>query len=335
MKTASTIAASIDSAADRARYDAACKQILAEKIILAWIMKSTTREYASINVQEIAEKYIIGTPQVGKVPVMPDETNAPKISGVGVEDATMTEGTVTFDIRFYAILPSTGEQVGLIVNIEAQNDFYPGYPLIKRAIYYCSRMISSQYGTEFTNSHYEKIKKVYSIWICTNPPEHRKNTIASYGISETDIVGHVQEKPENYDLITVVMICLGNQGEAESGGLLRLLDVLLSGNMDTAAKKRILSEDYKIPMTQQFERRIGEMCNLSEGILQKGIEQGIEQGIERGIERGIEQGMEQGVLTSVKNLMETLHLSMEQAMDALKVSSDDRERYRSLILADK
>ena len=56
--------------------------------------------------------------------------------------------------------------IALIINVEAQNDFYPGYPLIKRGIYYCCRMISSQYGREFTGPHYEKIKKVYSIWIC-------------------------------------------------------------------------------------------------------------------------------------------------------------------------
>lgn len=32
------------------------------------------------------------------------------------------------------------------------------------------RMISAQYRTEFTNFHYENIKKVYSIWICMNLP---------------------------------------------------------------------------------------------------------------------------------------------------------------------
>ncbi len=81
------------------------------------------------------------------------------------EDKSVREGTVTYDIRFRAIVPGSGEIIGLIVNVEAQNDFYPGYPLIKRGIYYCCRMISSQYGREFTDSHYERIKKVYSIFI--------------------------------------------------------------------------------------------------------------------------------------------------------------------------
>ena len=86
--------------------------------------------------------------------------------------------------------------------------FYPGYPIIKRGIYYCSRMISAQHGTEFSDSHYEKIKKVYSIWICTNPPEYRRNTINGYSIAETQMVGNVSEEVSNYDLMTAILICL-------------------------------------------------------------------------------------------------------------------------------
>ena len=76
-----------------------------------------------------------------------------------------------YDIRFTALAPATGEPIRLIINLEAQNEFHPGYPLIKRALYYVSRLISAQHGTEFTHGHYEKIKKVYSIWICSQPPE--------------------------------------------------------------------------------------------------------------------------------------------------------------------
>lgn len=47
----------------------------------------------------------------------------------------------------------------------------------------------------------------------------------------------------------------------------------------------ILEVDYDISMTEQFEREVREMCNLSEGILEKGIERGIKKGIERGEEK--------------------------------------------------
>ena len=106
----------------------------------------------------------------------------------------VNEGTVRYDIMFRAILPQGQEKIELIINIEAQKDFYPGYPLIKRGIYYGCRMISSQYGTIFINSHYEKIQKVYRIWICFNPPEKRKNSINIYSVKEKNVVGKVKEK---------------------------------------------------------------------------------------------------------------------------------------------
>ncbi len=50
---------------------------------------------------------------------------------------------------------------------------------------------------------------------------------------------------------------------------------------------------------------------------------------EAGWEEGREEGREEGVLSSVKNLMETLHLSAEQAMDALKISGEEKQKYYS------
>lgn len=158
MNTDTTIAKNIRVSDEKASYDAACKRLLSEKIILAWIMKNCVEEYRDCDVNEIAEQYIEGQPQVGETAVAPDETNrVTRIHGIGVEDATLSEGTITYDIRFLAAAPASGELIRLIINIEAQNDFYPGYPLIKRGIYYCSRMISAQYGTEFTEGRYGNI----------------------------------------------------------------------------------------------------------------------------------------------------------------------------------
>lgn len=188
MEKETVLSKNLQAAGDMAKYDAAVKCLLADKRILAWLLKSCVEEFREEDILKIADIYIEGEPQIAQVSVMPDETNASsKVRGTGVEDVTITEGTVTFDIRFEAILPKNGEMISLIINVEAQNEFYPGYPLIKRGIYYCSRMVSSQYGTVFTNSHYEKIKKVYSIWICTNPSKERENTITEYSLKKNVI----------------------------------------------------------------------------------------------------------------------------------------------------
>ena len=281
MEQKTTLAQSMELPVQKAQYDAACKRVLAEKIILAWIMKHTMKEYAGYEVKEIMERFILGEPKVAETNVLPDETNAPKITGTGVEDTTVTEGSITYDIQFHAIVPDTDEVVQMIINVEAQNDFYPGYPIIKRGIYYCARMISSQYGTVFTKSHYEKIEKVYSVWICMNPPKERNHTITGYSLTEKQYVGKVKEKEDYYDLMQAVMICLGESGEAAENELLRLLDVLLTSDKDADEKKEILENEFQIPMTERLETEVEFMCNLSDGVEQRGIEKGIQKGIQQ------------------------------------------------------
>ena len=211
----------------------------------------------------------------------------------------------------------------MIINVEAQNDFYPGYPIIKRALYYCSRMISSQYGSEFTETHYEKISKVYSIWICPNPPKKRENTITRYCVQEENLASQVLEQKENYDLLTVVMVCLGHAGDDNYTGILKLLDVLLSSEKEAEEKKKILQEDFDIAMTKTLESEVSAMCNLS-----KGVE---ERGIAIGLERGMERGLEAATLNAIRNLMETLKLTAEQAMEALKVPEEEKVKYAGML----
>ena len=69
------------------------------------------------------------------------------------------------------------------------------------------------------------------------------------------------------------------------------------------------------------------MCNLSKGVEEKGIAIGLEQGLERGIERGLEIG----TLNAIRNLMETLKLTTEQAMETLKVLEAEKVKYAGML----
>lgn len=330
MKIENTLSRNITSAGDKASYDDACKRLLANKMILAWIMKSCLKEYKNCSIQDIVEKYIEGEPEVSKTAVHPDETNretGESIHGVSNEDNTVTEGTIKYDIRFFAIVPSSEEVIRLIINIESQNDFYPGYPIIKRAIYYCCRMISAQYGTVFTESHYEKVRKVYSVWVCLSPPKHRENSISKYLIKEEQMIGKGKEKEQDYDLITAIMICLGKEEDTNYQGILKLLDTLLSTKKKPESKKQILQEEFDIAMTTEIESEVSLMCNLSDGIERQGIEIGKEIG--EGI--GEERGTKKTKLQDIQNLMKNLKFSMEQAMAALEVPEADREKYAAML----
>ncbi|MBQ7567517.1 hypothetical protein IJT17_01790 [bacterium] len=67
-----------------------------------------------------------------------------------------------------------------------------------------------QKETVFTKSHYEKLRKVYSIWVCTEVPKYYQNTIMAYSMAERSYFGNAPAEPENYDLLSVVMIGLGD-----------------------------------------------------------------------------------------------------------------------------
>ena len=316
-------------------YDAAVKRVLSEKIILAWILKTCVHEYKDCDVLEIAEKYIESEPQISSVSILPNETNKSLIRGANTEDSSINEGTILYDIRFYATAPKSEGLMSLIINIEAQNDYYPGYSLITRGIYHCSRMISSQYNIDFSHAKYQEIKKVYSIWICRNPPKKRENTITRYRFREENIIGEVKEKEAYYDLATIIIVCLGENGDNRHSELLNLLDILLSQRIEPNIKKEILERDFDIKMSQKLESEVSEMCNLSKGLIEEGIAQGKLMGIAEGRLKGLTEGKLEGIaetqLESIKNIMETLGLTAKQAMEALKIDQEKQAVYLKII----
>ena len=74
------LAHTIDQTEYDSRYDRTAKKLLANKQILAQIMKGCVNEYSDCTVDDIVEKYIEGTPEVGSVGVHVDDTNRPKKS---------------------------------------------------------------------------------------------------------------------------------------------------------------------------------------------------------------------------------------------------------------
>lgn len=125
MKRQTSLANSIDVTNLQAQYDEACKKLLSNEQILAWILKTTVKEFETCSIEDIAQKYIEGTPEVSKVLVNPGETNV-NITGLNNEDSVFREGKITYDIRFQAVYPKSGKYIKLFINVEAQKNFYPG-----------------------------------------------------------------------------------------------------------------------------------------------------------------------------------------------------------------
>jgi predicted transposase/invertase (TIGR01784 family) len=139
---------------------------------------------------------------------------------------------------------------------------------------------------------------------------------------ERNLLGEVETPRHEYDLINVIMICLGDANDEaaeDEAGILRLLEVLLSPKRASIDKKTILKNEYHIPMTKAMEREVDNMCNLSDGVEQLGIEKGIAIGIEQGMERGIRQGVEQG---GRQKLLELVEKKLQNKQSVEKIAED-------------
>ena len=328
MKT--SVVCTIENNADHISYDAVCKQLLSEKSILAWIMKYCVSECQGMAVEDIV-RCIEASPSVSVTPVFPDEKNTTLINGMNTVNTSQNEGTVVFDILFAAMIPLP-KPMRLIINVEAQADFSPHYPLPSRAEYYSARLISSQKGREFTNSHYGDIKKVYTIWVCTDPPKYRENTIYITSVRMKERSGRMDSLIKGYGLQRTAFIMLGDEEEKEAEGVLRLLDVLFRSEKISEERKHILEEEFDIAMNEDMEMEVRHMCNLSKGVEDRGFRKGIVVGTENGIVKGREEGREEEKLNSIRSLMKKLNLTLEQAMDVLDVPKSEQEKYAQLLM---
>lgn len=175
------LAQTIDIAANRSRYDECAKKLLTYKAIIAWILRACAKEFSQYSIQFICDHCLTENVEISNRAVHQDQLDHnerlngdDRIEGLNTEANSIQDQTVYYDIRFKAVIPEAEEPVQLIINLEIQLNDTPGYPLVTRGFYYCARMISEQYGTVFHDEQYEKMQKVYSIWICPDPAKKEK-----------------------------------------------------------------------------------------------------------------------------------------------------------------
>lgn len=275
-------------ATDRdAQYDNSAKRLIAHKIVLAWILIRTVEEFKGMEPLEVAA-LIEGIPYISAVPVEPGLTNAvrfkngKRLVGFNTENQEMNEGLVRFDIVFYVRMKDGLSQI--IINVEAQKDEPGEYEILNRAVFYVSRLISSQKERDFENSSYDDIKCVYSIWICMNMEE---NTMSHIHLTKEDLIGSYEWKG-NLDLLNIIMIGLAKElpEHDETYELHRLLGALLSRELTVDEKLDIIGKEYDIPLEENFRKDMSTMCNLSQGVKEEGIAIGRREGLEEGRREG-------------------------------------------------
>lgn len=266
-----------------AQYDENAKRLLGNKYILAHILVASMDEFKGMNPKDVVS-YIEGEPIIGIVPVEPGMTNAvreekgQRVVGFNTENVEAHEGLVRFDIVFYVRMRDGISQI--IVNIEMQKDNPTKYKILNRAVFYVSRLISSQKERDFEKTNYDDIKRVFSIWICMGMDE---DSLDYVHLTNDRLLGdHVWEG--KMDLLNIVLIGMSKELSAQEGHheLHRLLGALLSAKLPVEEKLDILEMEYEIPMEEEEKEEVRVMCNLGEGIREKAEARGKAIGEARG-----------------------------------------------------
>ncbi len=284
------IAQSIAAAGKEAFYDANIKFLLADRQVLARILKYAVREFKDMELEDIMAG--IGSEiEVGTKPVDPGLSNMGRIAGSNTEDNIPGEGKIFYDIRFtayygimnYGVSNYKEREMKFLINAEAQKSTDPnklGYHIENRILYYLARMVSAQKQTEFYHSDYDSLKPVRSIWICLDGSEDG-DSIEEINLDRKTVFG-TKTGTYGMDLMRgiIIRVRTGEGLRKSRNMLIAMLEKLLS-RTGAEEKKRVLEAEYGLKMTAELEGRIQSMCNWSQDIAERNFEQGMKQGIEK------------------------------------------------------
>ena len=141
----------ITAANDKAQYDEYAKQLIAQKLILAYILAQTIDEFKGMQPEDIVSR-IEGEPLIGIVPVEPGMTNTSythssgdQLIGLNTENSEINEGMIRFDIIFYVRMKD-GLAQGYHQYRNSERRARPVLSSEQGDLFYVSRMVSSQKG---------------------------------------------------------------------------------------------------------------------------------------------------------------------------------------------
>ena len=167
---------------------------------------------------------------------------------------------------FYVRMKDGISQV--IVNLEIQKDEPTSYHILNRAIFYVSRLVSSQKERDFIKTNYDDIKRVFSIWVCLGMDE---NSMAYVHLAKDSLLGAYQWRGK-LNLLNIVLIGIADElpEHDDKYELHRLLSTLLSMELSVNEKLGIIEKEYSIAVDDKMREDVSVMCNLSQGIKEKG-----------------------------------------------------------------
>ena len=266
-----------------AKVDEKIKALLADKQILARILKYSVEEFKEYDILEIINR--IEEIEILEVPVdsglsHKSKNEFGKISGSNTEDNVPGEGVIYYDIRFN--VTKGKKRIKVLINIEAQATTSVsrlGYHIENRMTYYLSRMISAQKEQEFFGSDYDKIKEVISIWICMDARKNEDSIIEYQLRPEVKFGENIH--PEEINLLKGILIKIrgGKNMTQSKNKLIEMLEYVIADH-SVEEKKNYLKNECGVEMTKELERKVEAMGeSMGRAILQGMLEDAWDKGV--------------------------------------------------------
>ena len=286
--------------------DEELKHRLMNKEILAYIASQFVDDFAHMNWKQV-------------LPYLED----PLSFGVNRGDRERSDrehGSIRYDILVRLRSPKgKDKRIGVLLNIEGQNEVRSYEAVKRRMLYYPCRLVSEQKEDVFTDDRYGDLAEVVSVWLFLRPAEKDQGRVVEWSmagrqLSDLDESGTTWKG--GLKGLKVVAVCVPDQKHVQSKTVADLLGVYLDPGLSPGERSEKLRDDWDVELPPQQEEDTGMFEGAGRSLWKEGVQ----------------KGKEENLLENIQSLVEQLHLSPEQAMDALDIPPEEREGIREKLL---
>ena len=242
------------------RMDQGFKTLIHDTKVLPMILKSNIDELKDRSLEEILSCLDVG--EDGRT-----------VIGKDTEDRSVDSGRIEMDSVFEVTIPGE-DPISVIVNVEGQNNPRPRYPLLNRAEYYVSRLVTSQKGTVFKGDDYGKLQKVYSIWYILDPLARDRNTITGYSRKAENILGPAGREMAEMGISNVLFINVGDYEEGLPDSM--AFAAVLFSHMSDMKRREIMKDRFNIEFDDILHKGVDDMAGIGQDTFDKGFDRGYE-----------------------------------------------------------
>ncbi|MBP5640941.1 MAG: hypothetical protein J6X55_15775 [Victivallales bacterium] len=213
----------------------------------------------------------------------------------------------------------------VLFHLEFQNKIHLGYKIIKRGIYYVCRIVSDEKGKQFKGSDYNRLKKVFSLWLCPCAPLKYANSSVSYDLCEHLRSGSAEclsKDKKAFDLLELMIIYMNQTKPPPEGTGFALLHTLLTDSLSSKKRYEILRRDYNIVIDKEEQ----EMFDLIKFAKENGRKEGRKEGRNLGRKEGRNLTYKQIISRMIK-----IGKTTEEICEDLGLTPAQIEKYNTTI----